>query len=103
MTVTNNLDNLYAFADVGEKEDRSFIKILKGPLEGAVIKIHTIKFGEHENPDGTMDLHINHDFVEEPTMKPTDEQVNEVLGLVIVDILDQYMLGGELSGSFELA
>ena len=100
--MSNKLDDLYAFAGKKE-EDRSFVKVLRGPLAGAIIKIHTIKFGDHENPDGTMDLAINHDFVEQPSMTPTKEQVDEYMGMIVVDIIQNYMLSGGDTNLIEVA
>lgn len=98
----NNLNNTYIFAGRRE-DDYSMVKVLKGPLQGAVIKIHTIKFGDKENPDGTLDLKINSDFIEKPIRDATKKQIDQTLGEIVVDIIQNYMMEDGFNNIIEIA
>jgi hypothetical protein len=94
--MSNNLDDLYCFVtkkDAGEDE-RSFIKVLKGPLKECIVKINSIRFADEENPDGTLNMEIDYDWVYKPSGKKFGQKkIMNTLGPIVVDILDQDFKG----------
>lgn len=67
------------------------IQILEGPLESNIFQINEIKFGEQENPDGSIDLHINYDLIKGNISEMAQDDVSQELGDIVIDILERQL------------
>lgn len=84
---TNNLDDTYAFA-ARHSDGRQFIKILDGPLAGAVVDIKKVTIPTRPDNGENFTLSIKYDFIENPVEHPVDDSIiNQVLGEIAVDII----------------
>lgn len=87
--MTNNLDNLYDFVIV-EDEDYNNIRILRGDLEGAVIKVGKVSLDEENET-----LSFNFDFVKPPLSLPDFKVQEKIIGDIVVDIIEKHLITGE--------
>jgi len=87
---SSNLNNTYCFA-ARKHDDQHVIKINKGPLKGAFVKINRVRFGTEEDNDGNIAIDINYTMVQQPkNTKLSEKQISAVLGPIVVDIIKNY-------------
>lgn len=53
-------------------------------IEGCIVAINWVKFGEEENPDGSFPLEINYDILEGTKPKGFDN----IVGDLVIDIIE---------------
>lgn len=83
---TNNLNDTYTFV-TRHTDEKQFLKIIDGPLSGAVVNIRNVKIPLRPDPDGKVRLGIDYDFVEPPMEEQETDVINQVLGEIAVDII----------------
>lgn len=82
--------------DESYHDDHWAIKIMEGDLEGVVFQYDTIKFRE-EDGQGILDFEVLN--VEKGELVDTDDEAtSEVLGGILVDIIEQQMREMENNG-----
>ena len=82
--------------DESYHDDHWAIKIMEGDLEGVVFQYDTVKFRE-EDGQGILDFEVLN--VEKGEMVDTNDQAtSEILGGILVDIIEQQMREMENNG-----
>ncbi len=83
---TNNLNDTYTFV-TRHSDEKQFLKIIDGPLTGAVIQINHVNIPMRPDPDGKVRVGIDYDFIEQPMEPATKEVIDRTLGEVVIDII----------------
>lgn len=83
---TNNLNDTYVFVN-RRADSKQFLKIIDGPLMGAVVDIRHVQIPMRPDHDGKVRLNIDYDFVEPPEESQDASTITQVLGEIVVDII----------------
>ena len=89
--MSNNLNDLYCFLN-DDKENWSYVKILRGDLRNCVVKINHVSVASEENEDGTISINVNYDWIDEPKENISEEKITNIIGNIAADILQNHLL-----------
>jgi len=85
----------YAFVQK-EGDDFTCIKLLEDKYEGVIYKYGKVKFGEKENPDGTLPMIFDYDIVKNPNNLEVadDEDFMEYIGDILIELMEKQLQDG---------
>jgi len=77
-------------------DDFTCIKLLEEKYEGVIYKYGNVRFGDKENPDGTLPMMFDYDILRNPNNKDVadDEDFMEYIGDILIELMEKQIQDG---------